>query len=141
MNTIEQGELAREIPPTTDNEDLAVKKTTKTQAAIENEILIEFHSDIDTYVGQYQVDRVTEQYHLTPIDTIAQSNITVMSVSTGSSDITSGLITKIIPTSPDIDSVISTISQDPRVAHVQKNMIYRISSNTTSSIAPKDTIP
>jgi len=104
----------------------------KTEISPEQEILVQFKTDIDTSVGQYQIDTLTSAHNLEVTDTITENNIVVVTHIEDSSDskIASVLDAFVSTTNSDesIDQKIEELKQDPRVAHVQKNFIYTLQS-------------
>jgi hypothetical protein len=58
-----------------------------------NEILVQFHSDIDTYVGAYQLDQIETENNLETVDMIADDRIAIMTVATPDTDTYSSMST------------------------------------------------
>lgn len=54
----------------------------KTDEHPEREILVQFKSDIDGYIGQYQIDQIENTHDLTTTETISEQNIAVMEIDT-----------------------------------------------------------
>lgn len=108
-----------------------------------NEILVQFHSDIDTYVGAYQLDQLETENNLETVDIIADDRIAVMTVATSHTDAYSPMSTSFremntsTQTEAQTDELIDILRQDPRVDHVQKNFIYHVSSVPTSEERPQ----
>jgi subtilisin family serine protease len=104
----------------------------------EREILVQFKSDIDGYVGQYQIDQIENVHDLTTNDTISEQNIAVMEISTTDmmSVMSSVSVTETFSQSGTtnpvleeaIDAKIEELKADPRVKHAQRNFVYTISS-------------
>lgn len=105
----------------------------KSETAPENEILVQFKTDIDTMVGQYQVDTFTSNHDIKITETISENNIVVVTpeispIETVNSSFQLADSFTIDTGSGNIETMIEQIKQDPRVEHVQKNFIYTVQS-------------
>ncbi len=94
---------------------------------------MQFHSDIDGYVGSYQVEQLAQANNLQTTDIIAENNIAVMSLdelNTINNPMNHiSIMDPFVPTEEEmINELIVSIKQDPRVAHVQKNFMYTVQS-------------
>ena len=104
----------------------------------ENEVLIQFNEsniNVDSYIGQYQINQIESTQDIVMTDTIAEQNIAIMTVQEKNPEniSASGVIDESI-----IDAKITELKKDPRVKYVQKNFIYQINSlqKSTRSIQP-----
>jgi subtilisin family serine protease len=105
----------------------------KSETAPEDEILVQFKTDIDTMVGQYQVDTFTSNHDIKITETISENNIVVVTpeispIETVNSSFQLADSFTIDTGSGNIETMIEQIKQDPRVEHVQKNFIYTVQS-------------
>lgn len=104
----------------------------------ENEVLIQFNEsniNVDSYIGQYQIDQIESTQDIVMTDTIPEQNIAVMTVQEKNPDniSASGVIDESV-----IDAKITELKKDPRVKYIQKNFIYQINSlqKSTRSVQP-----
>lgn len=94
----------------------------------ENEVLVQFNEsniNVDSYIGQYQIDQIESTQDIVMTDTIPEQNIAVMTVQEENPDniSASGVIDESV-----IDAKITELKKDPRVKYAQKNFIYQINS-------------
>lgn len=104
------------------------KEVLREKSRPENEVLVQFNEsniNVDSYIGQYQIDQIESTQDIVMTDTITEQNIAVMTVQEENPDniSASGVITESV-----IDTKIIELKKDPRVKHVQKNFIYQINS-------------
>lgn len=92
------------------------------------QILVQFHTDIENYVGQYQVDQIENEHQLDTTEIIS-GNLAVMELKdSGIPAIQSIDQNPTLDAEKKIDSVIDELKKDPRIAYVQKNHIYTLQS-------------
>lgn len=104
------------------------KEVLREKSRPENEVLVQFNEsniNVDSYIGQYQIDQIESSQDIVMTDTITEQNIAVMTVQEENPDniSASGVINESV-----IDTKIIELKKDPRVKHVQKNFIYQINS-------------
>ncbi len=97
------------------------------------EVLVEFKEeniDIETSMGQYQIDTIELANDITLTSTLPEENIAIMEVKEDTRDIiTSTDISRVLWENEEeekLDILISTLKKDPRVKSAQKNFIYRV---------------
>ena len=120
-------EIVPETPETI-TKVLQEKEVLREKSRPENEVLVQFNEsniNVDSYVGQYQIDQIESSQDIALTDTIAEQNIAVMTVQEENPEniSASGVIDASV-----IDAKITELKKDPRVKHVQKNFIYQINS-------------
>jgi len=119
------------LPPTA--LELDTKVPVQREVSPEDEILVQFKTDIDTIVGQYQLDTFVSNYTLSVTDTITENNIIVVTPEVFPIE-TVSLAFQVADSftadtaSGKIETMIEQIKQDPRVEHVQKNFVYTVQS-------------
>ncbi len=108
----------------------------------EAQILVQFKTDIDGYIGQYQVDQVENTHDLKTTETISEQNIAVMeidnpatidmvsSMSIADSFVHTGSVDPVLEQA--IDDKIEELKTDPRVEHVQRNFVYQTQATVNS---------
>jgi hypothetical protein len=125
---IDLSDLSRKSPPRV------------TESHPEREILVQFRSDIDGYVGQYQIDQIENTHDLTMTETISEQNIAVMEIDTPTTidTVSSMSVVDTLAQTESIDPIlekaidakIAELQEDPRVEHVQRNFVYQIQGGT-----------
>ena len=104
------------------------KEVLREKSRPENEVLVQFNEsniNVDSYIGQYQIDQIESSQDIVMTDKIAEQNIAVMTVQEENPDniSASGVIDESV-----IDAKITELKKDPRVKYAQKNFIYQISN-------------
>ena len=109
------------------------------------QILVQFKSDIDSYVGKYQVDQIENIHDLKTTETLSEQNIAVMEIDTSSiaidntftatADFVSDTGAMDPITEQQITDKITELKTDPRVEHVQRNFVYQTQATTGSGFA------
>lgn len=98
-----------------EDENIVKKSETKP----ENEILVQFKTDIDTMVGQYQVDSFTSNHDITVTETITENNIVVVTPEVfptdtlSSQSIASAFVNAQTDTASLVEDIIAELKQDP----------------------------
>ncbi len=113
-----------------------------------NEILIQFREDninLNTFAGKYQLDQIESVHNLMTTDTIENSNIAVLKMVDGNNQSTlkevNSMKTSFNNNSTGaVETIIRELRKDPRIAHVQRNYIYKISSLPTIKKQDSSTI-
>lgn len=68
------------LPNPTPPSDISTPSAPNQDLEPSDEILVQFKTDIDTTMGQYQVDSVESQNGLQTTDTITENNIAIMKI-------------------------------------------------------------
>ena len=133
-----------EILPSLQKQDQMISETSEpiSDHLNQNEILIQFKEasvDLDTYAGKYQLDQIENSHDLTTTDTLSDENIAVMKIDVLSKNLlTEGSIankdTINFEIEKTVDTTIAELKKDPRVARVQRNFVYKLSTSSTRAI-------
>ena len=133
-----------EILPSLQKQDQMISETSEpiSDRLNQNEILIQFKEasvDLDTYAGKYQLDQIENSHDLTTTDTLSDENIAVMKIDALSKNLlTEGSIankdTINFEIEKTVDTTIAELKKDPRVARVQRNFVYKLSTSSTRAI-------